>query len=292
MSQELIEANVVISPEATQVIADTTFTTIAESFGVIDSPQLADEANKFLRETKEGAEKAQKMLDLILAPFERAVKEVRGKFKPAIDDRAAAEKIIKTKLLAWSDLCAQQYREQERLAAEARRKVEAEAAAKAAAERARTEEQARALQAQADEEARKREEALAAGNTRAAAAASARAAALTERSSSVAQAGEMKAQELVLSAAAIPVAASVAVKAPAGTSMRKNWQAELPDGSTEDAAKRALCAAIASGRTELFAFLDLNWSALHKSAKSYEHNFTVPGFIARNNPILASRSVK
>lgn len=292
MSQELIEANVVISHEATQVIADTNFTTIADSFGVIDSPQLAEEANKFLRETKEGAEKAQKMLDLILAPFERAVKEVRGKFKPAIDDRAAAEKIIKTKLLAWGQLCAERQREELRRQAEERRKADAEAAEKSAAERARAEERARALKAQADEEVRKRDEALVAGNARAAATASANAAALTERSASVAQAGEMKAQELVLAAAAVPARTSVAVKAPAGTSMRKNWQAELAADTSEDRAKAMLGNAIAEGRLELWAFLDLNWSALHKAAKSYENNFKVPGFIARNNPILASRSAK
>lgn len=75
-----------------------------------------------------------------------------------------------------------------------------------------------------------------------------------------------------------------------GFSDRKNWKCELDtDKCADDSAAIRLIAAALGERPEYVSYLELNWTALHKQAKAVEHNFNIPGLVARNRPVGVSR---
>lgn len=207
-----------------------------ESFQV-DSPETFELAGDELRAIKARSKKLEEQRTSITGPINAALRAVNALFAGPADVLADAEGKIKQKMLAYQT-------EQERLAAEARRRAEEAAAA----ERKRLEEEAaqrqREAQAQAEEaaaaqraEAQARataEAAQAAGDTQAAAAATAQADAAAQQAS-LAQAATHRAQaeaQTVATEAQLVVAAPVvAIAAPkaAGVSTSKKVDFEVTD---------------------------------------------------------------
>ena len=90
---------------------------------------------------------------------------------------------------------------------------------------------------------------------------------------------------------------SVAASAPvitatakvAGFSMRDNWQADFKPGVSEQQAVLEIARAIAAGRTELAPMLAVDMCAAAKLAKALKDAMNVPGLVAVNRPVGASR---
>ena len=270
------------------VVANTTYLALAEAFGTIETQAEAEEANAMLKEVKADAKYIEEMLEGIVGPFKAGIARITALFRPQLNDRAAAEKVLKEKLVAFKALSDKRQAEERQKAEAERRRLANEATEKVAADRARAEEQARAERALAEEADRKRSAALAEGNAAAAAEAAAAAAAANERAQAVVADAEASAQtalfEAEVSAPVVPVQAKLA-----GSSFRDNWVAELADGFDADKAKAAIVAAIGLGDTQLLAFLDINESVLNQAAKSYKTNLKVPGYVAANRQVMASR---
>lgn len=227
-------------------------------------------------------------------PAHEIVANAEALFDEPINQNKLAVKDLKTRLLAYTT-------EKQRLADEARRqadetarKARQEAEAKAAAERARAEEIAAGARREAEEAEARRKQAEAEGNARAAAAAASDAAKATAKAESVVENAEAKAQETILTAAAAPAVVAAPPVKLAGFSTRDNWTAEVAPGFTEEQALRAIVVACAGGnpmteRTDLLAMLKLDMSAAGKLAKALKGAFNVPGLVAVNRPVAASR---
>lgn len=257
---------------------------------VVDGPEMAEYANTTLRELKARKERVEAMHEDICGPIRLALANARKWFTPSIDAFDRAEKIVKAKLGAWTQEQQRIAEEARRKAAEEARKAREEADRKAAAERARAEQAAAEARKKAEAAEAARLKAEAEGNARAAREAAASKAKAEEEERQRLAAGERKAQELELAAAAAaPTAVVEAPKAPAGFSMRKNWIAELAPDTSEDDAKLAIVRAIAGGRNDLLALLELDMKSATKLAKALETKFNVPGLKARNAPVPTSR---
>lgn len=259
----------------------------AESY-VIDCAEMAQVVADRMNGFKRAAEAIDEKRKHLLEPAKQMVERVNDFFRPAVEGLRRAEGICKVKLAGWAD------KERARLAEEARqreevaRKARQEAEARAAAERAKAEEIAAQKRREAEEAERRRKEAEEAGNTRAAQAAAAAAAKALEAADAAIENGAAKATEAELVGTAV-AAAQATISEPAkiaGFSQRRNFVARLNDGISEVQAKELIVKEAAS-RPELLAFLDLNWKALDRAAKTFEDNLNVPGFCAKNVPIGA-----
>jgi len=260
---------------------------VAEAYE-IDSPDMAQVAADELTTVKGAIVKIEELRKGFLEPAKKIIDNANALFNPALDGYRAAESTLKQRLAGWSE------REKQRIALEnARREEEArkarqEAEAKAAAERARAEQQAAEERRKAEEAEARRKQAEAEGNARAAAAAAAEVAKAQERAAAAVENGEAKAVEAHLSAAASVVEAAPVVQAKiAGVQMRDNWSAELRSGTTPDQAKILIVQEAAAGRMDLLGIIEINESALNKLAKALKTNFNVPGYAAKNTPIVA-----
>lgn len=160
-----------------------------ESFAV-DSNESYDLAADELKAIKARAKALEDQRTGITGPINTALRGINALFKAPGDLLERAEGILKTKMIAWQ-------REQERVAAEARRQAEAAAAA----ERRRLEEEAAARQREAQAQAAAAAKAQAEGDAQAAALAAANA----QRAAAEAQAAATTAQVVV--AAVVPIAA-------------------------------------------------------------------------------------
>lgn len=261
---------------------------VARSF-VIDSPEMAEAANGELKSIKARIQTVKKWRDGFIEPARQIMENAKALFNPGLQALEASEAHLKTALLTWTS-------EQERIAAEARRKAEEEARkarqeaeAKAAAERAKAEEQAREQRRLAQEAEERRLAAEREGNARAAAAAAAERAKAEEKAASVVENAEAKAQEAILTAAAAPAAIAPEPQKLDGFSTRQSWTAELAPGKTEEQAVLEIAHEIAAGRRDLAALLKLDMSAAAKLAKALKHAFNVPCMTARAVAIAASR---
>ena len=81
---------------------------------------------------------------------------------------------------------------------------------------------------------------------------------------------------------------TVAANVPPGFSMRENWICEFDQGCDELAVKQKIAAALPQ-RPDLIGLFRLDMVAAGKMAKALKRSFNVPGLIARNDPIAASR---
>lgn len=256
---------------------------------VIDTPEMATLANDELKKRKQIITRLKELKAGFVAPAKQIIANAEALFDPAISANQGAEVFLKGALTTWTQ-------EQERIAAEARRldeeearKARQKAEAEAAAARARAEEQARAARAEAEAAEKRRLEAEAAGNARAAAAAAAEAAKLNAKAESVVENAEAHAQEVVLTAAASAEVVVPAAQKLAGFSTRDNWVAELAPNITNEGAILAIVREIAAGRNDLLPMLQLDMSAAGRLAKALRGSFKVPGLVAVNRPVAASR---
>lgn len=287
---------------------------LAEASGIIthvesieiDSPAMAEYANGELRQIIERKKRIEAMKKDFVAPAKLIVANAEKWFDPSLDAHAKAEQIVKGKLGDFTKKEHERVAAEERARREAERRAREEAEQAAAAARARAEEAARKAREEAAkaEAERKRQEELAAkaradGDKRAAADAERRAqTAAAERAKKEEEerqrlaGAEAEANRIQLEASAKAQAAALPVQEAAkveGFSMRKNWVAELADGHDEDRVKALIVEAISGGRRDLLSLLALDMKTAGKLAKTQEKNFSVPGLVARNNPVATSR---
>lgn len=262
--------------------------TMVESM-VIDSQETYDLAADELKAIKSKSTTLETQRTAITGPINKALKAVNDLFRGPAQYLEQAEKIIKSKMLTYSA-------EQERIAAEERRKAEAlvraeqermtrEAAAKEAAAKA----EADALLAAAREkEAAAKAEAdalVAAGRANEAAAmqeqAAKEAAEQAEKAAEVQANAAIEAASLAATAQVMtaPVV-EVSVAKVSGISQRSVWKAECTD-------KAALIAYIAANPAFL-NLVEVNASALNQMAKAMKDTMQIPGIRAFEEKTLAA----
>lgn len=261
---------------------------IAEAYE-IDCHEMAVAANDELKTMKGSLKQLEDMRKSFVAPALQIVENAKAMFNPAINALSDAEAILKRKLLAYQQAEQRKLDEARRQREEAERIARQEAAAQAAKARAEAEEKAREERRKAQEAEEQRRKAEEEGNARAAAAAAKRAAEATAKAEAVIENAEVVAQQVTLEAAALPPAVEV-IEAPklAGLSTKENWIVELAKDVDDAEAVRQIAAALAT-RPELVALLAIDWKNAKAMGKALKKNFNVPGLIARNDPILASR---
>lgn len=271
----------------------------------IDCPEMAVEANRELQNVKQRLKLVEEWRERFLAPVRQLTDTANEFFNPARAALQGAEAHLKTALLGWNKKEEERVATERRAAEEAARRARAEAEAQAAAVRARAEQEAaqKRLQAALAEAERQRQEKEAArlraeGNAkaaaeaaRAAAAAAAESAKREEEARGKIEAGEAKAQQTTMAAAAMPVEVAAPPAKLAGFSSRDNWVADFEPGQDEDAVKLLIVKAIvAEGRNDLLSLLTLDAGAVKRLAKALKGNFNVPGLKAVNKPVAASRA--
>lgn len=166
-----------------------------QSFQITDADTYALAADE-LKSIKAKANSLEDQRTSITGPINQALKGINAMFKGPGEVLAQAERILKTKMLAWQD-------EQERLAAEERRKAEEAAAA----ERRRLAEEAAARQREAEAQAQAAAKAAAEGDEQAAQIAQAEA----QRAAAEAQAATTTAQMVVAPVVAMPAAKAAGI---------------------------------------------------------------------------------
>jgi colicin import membrane protein len=203
----------ILAPVASLTLPDSVaLTNRAQSaLAFIESFQIASAedyglAAEELQAIKRRANMIEEQRTGITGPINKALKAINDLFRGPADLLAQGEQILKTKMLAWD-------REQERIAAEARRQAEE----LAAAERRRLDDEAAARQREAQAQEQAAAAAAAAGDTQAAAQATAAAA----RAQAEAQTAAMTSQMVV--APVVPVEKAK----PAGISTAKKLDFEV-----------------------------------------------------------------
>lgn len=315
-----LRAELIVTEDIRRELMATPATLEAQSL-VIDSDTMLEIAIENMNACKAQAGRVGAMFDGFVGDAKRIIERAKILFSPRIADLKAAEGVYKEKIGAYQ---IEQRRlvdlENQRRQEEARR-VQQEAEAKARQEQARAEEAARQKEAQARVEA----EALAKAQAEAAAAAEAKRkaqeagdkeamrkaadeerraneqarqrAAAEAKAREQAQAeldkGNAKAVEAQMQAAAATAAVPTATVAKvSGAQMRDKWGAELLPNTTEDQAKALIMEAICKGRMELLGVLELNLTAIRKQAESLKGAMSIPGFVAKNRPIVAGKNSK
>lgn len=277
----------------------------AQAFA-IDSAEMAELTNDELRSVIQREKQVKEWKTSFVQPAKQIIANAEKLFDPALEALENGRLHLKGLLKNWTEQEERRIADDRRRAEDEARRIRQEAEQKAAAERARAEQQAaeERRKAAAAEQERQRQEREAArlraeGDAQAAARASAQAAAAAaeaakreESARAKEEEGETKAVNAELSAMAViqaaPVQAAPAA-VPGGFGLRKNWIAELAPGKTVEQAKAAVVQAISSGRTDLLSLLELSMPSASRLAKAQELNFNVPGLVARNERIAASR---
>jgi hypothetical protein len=228
--------------------------TMVESMA-IDSPETYELAADELMAIKSKSKQLEEQRTSITGPINKALKAVNDLFRGPSDYLASAEKMIKGKMIAYTT-------EQERIAAEERRR--AEAAIRAEQERIarETAEREAAAKAEADK-------LLAEGNAEAAAEVQAQAAI---------EAASMAATAEVMTA---PVIEAPSNKVQ-GISSRSVWKARVTD--------KAELIAFVAANPQFANILDVNMSALNQMAKAMKGAMKIGGAEAYEEKTLAAGS--
>ena len=225
---------------------------------VVDSDAMMNHAQALIAQGKAAAKAIEEWRKQVTVPLDDAKKAVMEFVRPAVENYAEAERLVKAKATTFHEEREAKRREEQR---------RAEAAARA--ERERLEAEAREKARKAQEEQRLADEAA----RRAAESKNAEEKARLEAEAAVAQ----KASDELLAAARADMAVSqVVVAAPApevrstkGLSFRERIDVELVD-------KAAVVAFVAANPT-FINLLDVNLSATKKLAESLGDAFRVPG---------------
>lgn len=256
---------------------------------VIDGPEAYGLAGEELQAIKRRAKEIEAQRTGITGPLNQVLKAVNDLFRTPTDTLGKAEAALKGKMLAWQQ-------DQERIAAEARRKAEEAAAA----ERRRLEEEAAAAQREAQAQAAAAaaaeraqlqalaaaEAAKAAGNAEAAAAAQ-REAQAQAQAAALAQSATDRAQAEAQSAAfeAQVITAPVALVAPtkaAGISTSKKLDFEVTD-------LHALVKHVAA-HPELIAMLRADDVRLRAYVKGLGMACSLPGVRVFETSVMSARA--
>ena len=252
---------------------------------VIDCQEVAQLASNERTELAKRIDAIKAAQKKYIEPAQQIIENAKEMFNPAIAALTEARDFLGNSLLAWDQ------QEKARIAREnaereaVKRKARQEAEAKAAAERARAEEKAREERRKASEAEEARRKALAEGNARAAAAAAAEAAKANERAEAAIEDGNAKAMQAQVAVTAMAAPAVEQAKV-AGSSVRDNWVAKLNQGLTEDDAK-ALIIKESVTNPQMLGLLKLDTAAINKLAKALKAAMSVPGYTAKNEPLMA-----
>lgn len=290
-AQVIGSIHLTMTPElATELQRETGALEVAHAY-VVDSPAMAQEANKELKAVKIRILRMKELKAGFVAPAKTIIANAEALFDPPIKALTDAEQFIKIQLTVFQQLEERRIEDARRAREVGERLARQKAEQEAAAARARAEEEAREQRRRATEAEEARRKAEAEGNAKAAAKAAAEAAAAASRANAVEENAERKAQAIELAASALPskVVEPEPVKLD-GFSTRDNWVAELGDGFDDEAVKREICSAIGAGRLELLSLVKLDMPAANKLAKALKKNFHVPGLVSVNRPIAASRA--
>lgn len=296
--QPVLSVNLTMTPELNNELQREAGSLAVAQAYVIDSPEMAQAANTELQQVKGRITRVKEQKAGFVEDAKRIIARAEALFDPAINALVESEKFLKGGLLTYQQ-------NEERKADEARRAQEAadraarqKAEQEAAAARARAEEQAAAARKAAQDAEVKRQAALAEGNARAAAAAAAEKAKQEEKANAAIQNGEAKAMEVEQIAAAAP--SLVVVPQPQkldGFSMRDNWIAELAPGVADEADLVPRLVAAITGvevkdfkRPDILALVAYESKAAGKLAKALKGSMSIPGLVARNKPVAASRA--
>lgn len=191
--------------------------TLAEAYE-LDTPETYQMAGRDLQQIKARQKQVEETRKAITRPLDEAKRAVMALFEAPAGFLECAEKLLKAKMLVWSDEQERKQRElQARLEAEASREREC-LAAEAAAVQAKAEEEARKLREQA-------ESAAAQGDA-------ARAAKLESKAESRIEAAAEKAEQLKMEAAitTAPIV-NVPLTIAKGISAREEWDFEIVDAN-------------------------------------------------------------
>lgn len=260
---------------------------IAEAFE-IDSPEMAIAANNELRMIKERLDRVETLRKSFISPAQQIIANANMLFNPAREALASAESLLKNRIADYQAEERKKADEIRRQAEEQERRLRQEADQRAAAARAKAEADAREARKRAAEAEAAAKRLAEEGKKRQAATAAADAARLQEQAAAAIENGEAKAQQIELSAAAMPAAVIPEPTKLAGFSMRENWVAEFEQGHDDHAVLQKIAAALPA-RPELIGLLKLDMTAVGKMAKALKKAFSVPGLVARNVPVAASR---
>lgn len=255
---------------------------------VIDCPEMATEANNELKAIKQRKARVEELRDGFVQPAKQILANARALFDPALRALERAEKHIKDDLIVWTQDQRKIEAEEQRKRDEARRIEEARIAAANAEAIAKAEQIAEGKRLEAEAAEARQRAALEANDIKAAAKAAGEAARLAEQATSITESAVARAQ-----AAATMAHAAVPVAAPAmkieGLTVRDNYVAELALNTTDAQAIEKIAAQIAGGRRDLVSLLKLDLGAASRLAKVQKELFAVPGLVAVNRPVAASR---
>lgn len=274
---------------------------IAQNYA-INSPQMYEFAADDLKKVKTLMKRVEEQRTGQVGPLNAEVKRINAEFKAPMEFLENAEKVLKGKMLTWSQEQERIAEEKRRIAEDAARKERARVEAEARAQAAEAERQARehaaaeAAKRKAEEEAieaqRQADEAAANGDKEAAAlafaaiekadrerveaeAAAAQARIAQEQAAAEAAAHEMT--SLVVSAAPVQTSSKVS-----GISTSKSWKARITD-------KAALIKYIAE-HPELLEWVEIKMTGPNGMAKALKQAMKIPGVEAYPDVTVSARA--
>ena len=284
MNQQQTEfvATAKITPEAQNIILrSSSMLDMVNSYGEIDSPDLAETVNTDLQQIKAAGKKIDEIRKSIVKPLDEARANAQAFFVPAIEALKSAETHCKNLLINWNEKVEAERREAERRRQETERRARQEAETRAAAERAKAAEMAREERRKAEEAEVARQKAVAEGNVKAATKAAAEAAIAQERARTVVNNAEAKISNDEASAPVL-VAAQAPTPQTKGLSVRTKWKSRTLS-KTE-----LIKAAAADPQYE--AMLLVNEKAADAAANAFKKDFNIPGLEAYEERIAVSRA--
>lgn len=255
---------------------------------VIDCPEMAVEANNELKAIKARIETVKKLRDGFVQPAKQILENARALFDPALRALEQGENHLKGVLITWTQAERKRLDEEQRKRDEAQRVEQARIAAANAEAIAKAEQLAQGKREEAEAAAARQREALESGDIKGAAKAAGEAAKLAEQATNITEGAFVRAQAAVVTAHAAVPAVAHAMKVD-GFSVRDNYVAELALNTTETVAIEKIAAQIAAGRRDLVSLLRLDMGAASKMAKVQKELFAIPGLVAVNRPVAASR---
>lgn len=237
--------------------------------------------------------------DKLIAPALVIIEEAKSQYNPGIAGAMNAEQIYRKKLADYNTAQARKLAEQKRLQEEEARRAREQAEREAAAARARAEAAAEQARKEAAAAAERERQAREAGHKRAEAAAAAERAKKEEEERQKREAGEREAERLQMEAAARAQAAQPELTKTTVGGSRETWSGALADdckgASEEERAHDAIekiAKAIAAGRRECIALLQLHWPTINRQASAQKKLFCVPGLKAVSKEGFVNRGKK
>ncbi len=244
------------------------FLTTARSI-TIDCPEMYQTAATELQQIKRKAKDLEEQRVGLVNPLNSVVKKINDLFRAPLDFLAQAESTIKRAMITFDQ-------EQERIAAEERRKAEEAAARERARLQAEAAEREAKAKAEEDRLRKESEEAAAAGDA-------AKAAKLESQAEAKADAGQVRAEELRTQAAMVQAAPAQETQAKVtGIAGKSTWKGRVTN-------KLKLIQYVAAN-PQFIELVDANESAINKMAGALKKAMIVDGVEVYEERQIAARA--